>query len=73
MIRYSTASSLLVACGLGRAANPADDEKYWYEGEAMRLLGLDYTWDAHETVTNDGYHLTMFRIIGDSEGKQILG
>ena len=41
--------------------------------EAMRTLGLDYTWQAYETTTFDGYILTMFRIIADQDAAQIAG
>lgn len=34
----------------------------------MEEVGLDYTWETHTTVTNDGYHMTMFRIVGDADG-----
>ena len=37
----------------------------------MAQYGLDYTWEAHEVKTNDGYLLTMFRIIGDETGASL--
>ena len=39
----------------------------------MLERGLDYTWTAYETTTEDGYILTMFRIVGDQDGNQIEG
>ena len=40
---------------------------------AMASVGRDYTWRAYEAVTNDGYVLTMFRIVGDENGSIIEG
>ena len=34
----------------------------------MTQYGLDYTWEAHKVTTDDGYILTLFRIIGDKTG-----
>ena len=41
--------------------------------EAMELFGMDYTWQAHEVTTADGYILTLFRITGDNFGQRIDG
>ena len=49
------------------------DNRYPYMCEAMKTLGLGYRWSAYETTTNDNYVLTMFRIIGDENGKKIEG
>ena len=39
----------------------------------MEDLGGDYFWDSHETITEDDYFLTLFRITGDPSGNPIEG
>ena len=64
----ATISSLVES----RASTPGEKEKFPYFDEAMTEYGLDYTWEAHEYIlTEDGYFLTMFRIIGDENGNRI--
>ena len=74
MRAFCTVAGAGMALGVsGRASEAKDVEKYPYMAEAMETLGLDFTWESHKTVTNDGYHLTMFRIVGDADGYQIEG
>ena len=39
----------------------------------MAKYGLDYTWEAHEVTTDDGYILTLFRITADQNGDPVPG
>ena len=58
----------LAALVQGKAVITEQAEKYPYMNEAMITMGYDYAWKAYETTTNDGYILTMFRIVGDADG-----
>lgn len=69
---WSFISSLaLIAAVQGRAAHEEQAKEFEIMNEAMMRHGSDYTWEAHEVKTNDGYILTMFRIVGDQNGEQI--
>ena len=37
----------------------------------MQEYGDNYSWEAHETTTEDGYILTLFRLTGDNNGDRI--
>ena len=74
MKAFITVASAGITLGVnGRASKAKDVETYPWMAEAMEKIGLDYTWETHKSVTNDGYHLTMFRIVGDADGNQIEG
>lgn len=47
-----------------RAAYPSFDY-------TMAMSGDNYGWSSYQTVTQDGYHLTMFRITSDANGTPI--
>lgn len=70
-MRLSIALVTLVSLAESKALKPEFALLYPYMDEAMRVIGLDYTWTAIETTTNDGYILTMFRIVGDATGAQV--
>ena len=70
MISYLPFFATLVR---GRAEIPEQAPMYPYMAEAMERIGMDYTWRAYETTTQDGYVLTMFRITADSSGEKIEG
>ena len=63
--------TILAASVQARAALEGQSEKYPYMNAVMRRFGLDYTWEAHEVTTEDGYILTLFRISADQNGDTI--
>ena len=69
----SLVNQLLVSAVFCRAVSEQQATQYPYMHYAMQTLGLNFTWQAYELTTPDGYILTLFRITGDSEGKQISG
>ena len=63
-------SKILITAALAAFANaggheghgPEDPKDYERWGEVMNKEG--YTWEAYKTTTDDGWHLTLFRITG---------
>ena len=61
------------ALAQARVENAADAEYFPFMDLLMIGMGENYTWQSYETTTEDGYILTMFRITGDAQGRQIEG
>ena len=69
------ALSLLAAENVVNAAceEASDCIDYPLFAQMMATRASDYTWRSHDVVTDDGYELTMFEIIGDANGDRIRG
>ena len=61
-ILITAALAAFVNAGGHEGHGPEDPKDYERWGEVMNKEG--YTWEAYKTTTDDGWHLTLFRITG---------
>lgn len=71
-------TALLALAGLqtklcSARSSAQDAENYPFIAKEMSDGGGDFFWKSYQTLTEDHYVLTLFRIQGDKRGKKIHG